>query len=97
MVVSIDQNLPIVWILKFRMEYTSCDQGIHAREWMSPAFVTWLINELVVNNTAHPQYTENMDWYFMPVVNPDGYEYSHTVVKYPKISDGATEKYSNLN
>ena len=39
--------------------------GIHAREWISPAFVTWLINELVENYAAHPQYVDNVDWYVM--------------------------------
>jgi len=52
------------------------DGGIHAREWISPAFVTWLINELVENYAAHPQYVDNVDWYIMPVLNPDGYAYS---------------------
>jgi hypothetical protein len=37
--------------------------GIHAREWISPAFVTWLINELVENYAAHPEYVDNVDWY----------------------------------
>ncbi|KAK4036131.1 hypothetical protein OUZ56_028196 [Daphnia magna] len=52
------------------------DGGIHAREWISPAFVTWLINELVENYAAHPQYVDNVDWYIMPVINPDGYQYT---------------------
>jgi murein tripeptide amidase MpaA len=38
------------------------------------------MSELVENNAAHPQYTENLDWYFMPVINPDGYEFTHTNV-----------------
>ena len=55
-------------------------KGILAREWISPATVTWIMSELVENNAAHPQYTQNLDWYFMPVINPDGYEYTHTNV-----------------
>ena len=45
--------------------------GIHAREWISPAVVTYLIQRLV-------EYPENagmfqdVDWYIMPVMNPDG-------------------------
>ena len=50
--------------------------GIHAREWISPAFVTWLIRELVENYAAHPQYVDQMDWYIMPVMNPDGYRWT---------------------
>lgn len=39
------------------------DGGIHAREWISPAFTTWLIHELVENYAAHPEYVDNVDWY----------------------------------
>lgn len=55
------------------------DGGIHAREWISPAFVTWLIRELVENYAAHPQYVDEMDWYIMPVMNPDGYRWTFAV------------------
>ncbi len=55
-------------------------KGIHAREWISPAVVTWIMSELIENNTAHPEMTNNLDWYFVTNVNPDGYEYSHTTV-----------------
>jgi len=54
------------------------DGGIHAREWISPAVVTWIISELVENYAAHPDLVDNVDWYIMPVINPDGYEFSHT-------------------
>jgi len=54
------------------------DGGIHAREWISPAVVTYIISELVENYSAHPELVDNLDWYIVPVVNPDGYEYSHT-------------------
>ncbi|KAI9551430.1 hypothetical protein GHT06_021763 [Daphnia sinensis] len=52
------------------------DGGIHAREWISPAWNTWLIHELVENYAAHPQYVDNLDWFILPVMNPDGYVYS---------------------
>lgn len=55
------------------------DGGIHAREWISPAYVTWLIRELVENYAAHPQYVDNIDWYIMPVINPDGYRHTFAV------------------
>ena len=50
---------------------------MHAREWISPASVTYIINELVENRDAHGEAVKNVDWYILPVVNPDGYEYSH--------------------
>jgi murein tripeptide amidase MpaA len=42
--------------------------------------VTYIIRELVENYAAHPQYIDDVDWIFMPLVNPDGYEFAHTEV-----------------
>lgn len=53
------------------------DGGIHAREWISPATVTYIINNFVLNYENEPQSVRDVDWYFLAVVNPDGYEYSH--------------------
>jgi len=55
------------------------DGGIHPMEWISPATVTWLLKELVENDDAHSYLTERLDWYILPVHNPDGYEYSRDV------------------
>ncbi|XP_018569082.1 carboxypeptidase B-like [Anoplophora glabripennis] len=55
------------------------DGGIHAREWISPATVTYIINNIVLNFENEPKYIQNIDWYVAPVLNPDGYEYSHTI------------------
>lgn len=49
------------------------------REWISPATVTYIINEFIENWEDQPDYVKYFDWYFLPVQNPDGYEYSHTV------------------
>jgi len=54
------------------------DAGIHAREWISTAVLTYMLNELVENDAAHPELTEKLDWYFLPVANPDGYEYTRS-------------------
>lgn len=53
--------------------------GIHAREWISPAFVLYLIQELVENENNRNM-IENVNWLIVPVLNPDGYEYTHTNV-----------------
>lgn len=52
------------------------DGGIHAREWVSPATVTWMLRELVENDAEHSDLTETLDWYFLPSANPDGYAFS---------------------
>ncbi|KAI8439586.1 hypothetical protein MSG28_013313 [Choristoneura fumiferana] len=55
------------------------DGGIHAREWISPATVTYFINQFAENFDVESDDVKNTDWYFLPVVNPDGYEHTHTV------------------
>ncbi|CAD7091291.1 unnamed protein product [Hermetia illucens] len=52
------------------------DGGIHAREWISPAVTTYIINHLVENWEELPSYLKNIDWHILPVLNPDGYDYS---------------------
>jgi len=59
-------NKKAVWI----------DGGIHAREWVSPAALTWMLKEVVENDAAHADLTETLDWYFLASHNPDGYAYT---------------------
>ncbi|KAB0796841.1 hypothetical protein PPYR_10902 [Photinus pyralis] len=58
-------NNPIIFI----------DAGIHAREWISIAQALYIIYELV-ENPANKDLLADVDWHILPVVNPDGYEYS---------------------
>ncbi|XP_050354410.1 zinc carboxypeptidase A 1-like [Nymphalis io] len=55
--------------------------GIHAREWISIAFVTYFLNQIVTakesKDMALTKIAETYEWYFVPVLNPDGYEYTH--------------------
>lgn len=53
--------------------------AIHAREWIAPPVALYIINQLVENPDNTYLY-ENIDWVIIPVVNPDGYEYTHTTV-----------------
>lgn len=52
------------------------DAGIHAREWLTHTTVLYLIDHLVKDNTL----LNLMDFYIIPCLNPDGYEFSHTCV-----------------
>jgi len=56
------------------------DAGIHAREWVAPGMALYIIYQLVENNAANVNLTNGVDWYILPVLNPDGYEYSQTTV-----------------
>ncbi|XP_055615763.1 carboxypeptidase B-like [Toxorhynchites rutilus septentrionalis] len=53
------------------------DGGIHAREWISPAVVTYIVHFLLEEWDDQPEYVHGVDFYILPVHNPDGYEYSH--------------------
>ena len=46
-------------------------------EWIGPAAITWMMHALIENDEIHPHFTKNLDWFFLPIVNPDGYAYSH--------------------
>ena len=53
--------------------------GVHAREWIAPAIVTYMINSFT--DDLHDTVTElidGLDWYFLPSLNPDGYAYSQS-------------------
>jgi len=52
------------------------EAGIHAREWIAPAVATFIVRELVEDYAEHPEYLDNINWYFIPSANPDGYAYS---------------------
>ncbi|CAB3249417.1 unnamed protein product [Arctia plantaginis] len=53
--------------------------GIHAREWISPATVTYIIDQFLTSTDPQVRYVaENIVWHIFPVVNPDGYSYTFT-------------------
>jgi murein tripeptide amidase MpaA len=60
-------NKPAVWI----------DGGMHAREWISPATATFIMNKLVKDPSSN-DLLEMFDWYIVPIINVDGYEWTHT-------------------
>ncbi|KAI9553945.1 hypothetical protein GHT06_019216 [Daphnia sinensis] len=64
---SSPDTMPAIWI----------DGGIHAREWITPAVATYAIQQLV-EVAGNAELTTNLVWYIMPVMSPDGYEFTHT-------------------
>jgi len=58
------------------------DGGIHAREWISPATVMFLMKQLLKPDPKYQskvnQALNKYDFYILPVFNADGYEYTHT-------------------
>ncbi|XP_036438132.1 carboxypeptidase B [Colossoma macropomum] len=57
------------------------DCGIHAREWIAPAFCQWFVKEAVSTYGSDAEMTsllDQMDVFVLPVFNVDGYVYSWT-------------------
>ncbi|GAA6216110.1 carboxypeptidase O [Lates japonicus] len=55
------------------------DCGIHAREWIAPAFCQYFVKQILQSYQTDPKMQEmmkNMDFYVTPVLNVDGYIYS---------------------
>ncbi len=58
--------------------------GQHAREWISPATVTYIADQLLTQYGTDPLVTalvDQVEWVLLPVTNPDGYEYSWDSVR----------------
>lgn len=58
---------PLVWLMA----------GQHAREWIASSSALFFIEELLKPET-NPALLDNFEFAIMPLVNPDGYEYSRT-------------------
>jgi len=55
--------------------------GQHAREWIGPATVMYLISQFLELYGSDPVVThllDNVEFVIIPLSNPDGYEYAHT-------------------
>ncbi|XP_075385180.1 carboxypeptidase O [Tenrec ecaudatus] len=57
------------------------DCGIHAREWIAPAFCQWFVKEILQNykdSSRISRLLRHLDLYVLPVLNIDGYVYTWT-------------------
>jgi hypothetical protein len=65
------RNKPSIWI----------DGGIHSREWIGISTVTYMLNKLVTGYATDAKmknFVDKANWYIVPVLNVDGYEFTHT-------------------
>jgi hypothetical protein len=57
------------------------DAGIHAREWPSSTTAIYFMQQLVSKYNTDPlikQYVDELNFYIVPLLNPDGHEYSRS-------------------
>ncbi|XP_055308561.1 uncharacterized protein LOC129572592 [Sitodiplosis mosellana] len=55
------------------------ESTIHAREWVTVATATYILNELLTSDDAEiRKLADSYDWVFVPVTNVDGYQYTHS-------------------
>ncbi|GAB0100159.1 hypothetical protein DMENIID0001_161540 [Sergentomyia squamirostris] len=67
--ISYNANNPTVFI----------EANTHAREWITSATATYIINELLTSQEPDVRrIAVNYNWYIFPVVNPDGFVFSKT-------------------
>ncbi|CAH0664146.1 unnamed protein product [Spodoptera exigua] len=52
------------------------ESGIHGSEWTAVISSLYFIDSIVRNFDQQPSYVKERDWHIIPVLNPDGYEYS---------------------
>lgn len=61
------------------------DACTHAREWLGCASEFYIINKFLTTEQSNPDISNvlnKFDWWFVPVANPDGYEYTFTNYRY---------------
>uniref|UniRef100_A0A1B0AEL8 Peptidase M14 domain-containing protein n=1 Tax=Glossina pallidipes TaxID=7398 RepID=A0A1B0AEL8_GLOPL len=54
------------------------ESNIHAREWITSSAITYVVKELLFSHNRDVRtMAESLDWYVIPVLNVDGFVYSH--------------------
>ncbi|XP_075906397.1 carboxypeptidase A6 isoform X1 [Nelusetta ayraudi] len=61
------------------------DCGVHAREWIGPAFCQWFVKEAINSyqyDSVMRRLLNQLHFYIMPVFNVDGYQFSWTTDRF---------------
>ncbi|XP_008305993.1 carboxypeptidase A6 isoform X2 [Cynoglossus semilaevis] len=61
------------------------DCGVHAREWIGPAFCQWFVKEAINSykyDSVMRRLLNQLNFYIMPVFNVDGYHFSWTTDRF---------------
>ncbi|XP_060805191.1 carboxypeptidase B [Amyelois transitella] len=54
------------------------EAGVHGNEWIAIEFATYLIDRIVNRNSSGFSAMNSFNWYIVPIVNPDGFAYTHS-------------------
>ncbi|XP_052895873.1 carboxypeptidase B-like [Anopheles moucheti] len=52
------------------------DAGIHAREWVTVSVALFIVQQLLEKDEISAKSFRSFEWIILPLLNPDGYEYS---------------------
>jgi len=56
--------------------------GMHARAWISPAIVMYILHQLLYSQDPNVRYVaDNHNWFIFPIFNPDGYAFTFSTVR----------------
>ncbi|XP_050682860.1 carboxypeptidase B-like [Leptidea sinapis] len=80
---STDEGRPLVYIKLSRTSSAPkpvviIEGGINPREWITVPAALNVVDKLI----EQERFLDNFDWIIAPVVNPDGYEYTHTNLRF---------------
>lgn len=62
------ETLPVIFVTA----------GTSARDWITVMAAVNLIHELTEHHDDYQNIVDNIEWFIIPVANPDGYEFSRT-------------------
>ncbi|KAG7488610.1 hypothetical protein MATL_G00035550 [Megalops atlanticus] len=72
------------------------DCGVHAREWIGPAFCQWFVKEALHSyqyDSVMRRLMNQLNFYIMPVFNVDGYHFSWTTDRFWRKTRSKNHKY----
>uniref|UniRef100_A0A667YH19 Carboxypeptidase A6 n=1 Tax=Myripristis murdjan TaxID=586833 RepID=A0A667YH19_9TELE len=70
--------------------------GVHAREWIGPAFCQWFVKEALISyqhDSVMRRLLNQLNFYIMPVFNVDGYHFSWTTDRFWRKTRSKNHKY----
>ncbi|XP_045539380.1 carboxypeptidase B-like [Papilio machaon] len=80
-----DTNKPVIMLQSL----------LHAREWVTLPVTLYAIEKLVIDITDR-DLVDNIDWIILPIVNPDGYEFSHEHIRFWRKTRSTGHTITNL-